>query len=112
MTPFESAGIKKSAQFLKVLGNHYRLQILTLLIAGEKNVSELNTQVKVSQPALSQHLSKLRKEGIVGFRRDQRQIYYYLKNPHILRIIGVVDEALSGVDVSGDSASKIKKAAV
>lgn len=86
--------IKKSAQFLKVLGNSYRLQILYLLVAGEKNVSELNKEVKVSQPALSQHLSKLRKEGIVGFRRDQRQIYYYLKNPHILRIMGVVEEVM------------------
>lgn len=79
---------KKAAAFLKAFGNFYRLQIITLLLAGEKNVSELNKTVKVSQPALSQHLAKLRKAGIVQGRREQRQIFYYISNPHIIRVIG------------------------
>lgn len=94
MTSQEQARLVEKAQLLKVLGNAYRLHIVGLLFSGEKNVSELNKEVKVSQPALSQHLSKLRKEGVVDCRRDQRQIYYYLKNPHIIRILGVVEEAL------------------
>lgn len=108
MPAYEPVRTKKSAQFLKVLGNIYRLQILYILLGGEKNVTELNAQVRVSQPALSQHLSKLRKEGIVGFRRDQRQIYYYLNNPHILRIMGVVEEAMVN-DIMDASAAKQKK---
>jgi len=110
MPTYEPVRTKKSAQFLKVLGNIYRLQILYILLGGEKNVSELNAHVRVSQPALSQHLSKLRKEGIVGFRRDQRQIYYYLNNPHILRIMGVVEEAMTGE--GADQFTKPKKSAV
>lgn len=96
MTTQEPTRLNESAQLLKVLGNSYRLHIVRLLFSGEKNVTELNREVKVSQPALSQHLSKLRKEGVVDCRRDQRQIYYYLKNPHIVRIVGVVDEAVAG----------------
>jgi ArsR family transcriptional regulator len=82
--------LKKSSQILRVLGNFYRLQIVALLLNGEKNVSELNQSV--SQPALSQHLSKLRRDGILGARREQRQIFYYIANPHVIRVLGVVSE--------------------
>ena len=63
---------------------------MNLLISGEKNVTELNEQVKVSQPALSQHLSKLRRAGIVAFRRDRRQIYYYINDPSVLNVLKVM----------------------
>lgn len=88
----DTAHLKKASQSLKVLGNYYRLQIVTLLLNGEKNVSEINKNVNVSQPALSQHLSKLRRDGILGARREQRQIFYYLNNPHVIRVLGVVAE--------------------
>ena len=88
----DTAHLKKASQSLKVLGNFYRLQIVTLLLNGEKNVTELNKNVKVSQPALSQHLSKLRREGMLGARRQQRQIYYYLSNSHVIRVLGVAGE--------------------
>lgn len=83
---------KKSSQILKALGNPYRLQIVNLLLNGEKNVTELNKSIKVSQPALSQHLSKLRLEGILGARREQRQIFYYVNNTQVIRLLGVVSE--------------------
>lgn len=91
----ETHQLKSSSQILKVLGNFYRLQIVTLLLNGEKNVSDLNQSVKVSQPALSQHLSKLRSVGILGARREQRQIYYYITNPHLIRLLGVMNEMSS-----------------
>ena len=104
----DSQQLKKSSQILKVLGNFYRLQIVTLLLNGEKNVSELNQSVKVSQPALSQHLSKLRREGVLGARREQRQIFYYINNPHVIRVLGVVAEMTAGE--SGAVAKKAAKA--
>ncbi|MFM9890042.1 MAG: ArsR/SmtB family transcription factor [Rickettsiales bacterium] len=103
----DTVHLKKSSQVLKVLGNFYRLQIVTLLLNGEKNVSELNQSVKVSQPALSQHLSKLRREGILGARREQRQIFYYIANPHVIRVLGVTAE----MALSMDSAAPAKKVA-
>jgi DNA-binding transcriptional ArsR family regulator len=96
--------LKKSAQILKALGNTYRLQIVTLLLNGEKNVSTLNESVKVSQPALSQHLSKLRREGVVGSRRQQRQIFYFITNPHVIRVLGVVSEMAAAADQKKKSA--------
>lgn len=87
--------LKKSSQVLKALGNFYRLQIVALLLDGEKNVSQINEVVKVSQPALSQHLARLRRESIVAARRQQREIYYYINNPHAARMLGVVAEMAS-----------------
>jgi DNA-binding transcriptional ArsR family regulator len=104
----ETLELKKSANFLKTLGNQYRLQILRQLMSGEKNVTELNLHVKVSQPALSQHLSKMRIAGIVDFRREQRQIYYYLKNPHVLRVIGLAEEAVAHDNDNKAASSKQK----
>lgn len=83
---------KQAAHFLKAIGNYYRLQIVQLLINGEKNVSALNEKVKVSQPALSQHLAKLRHAGIVGSRREQRQIFYFISNPRVIRHLGLLRE--------------------
>lgn len=80
------------ADILKAMGNYYRCQILNELLSGEKNVSTLNTVVFVSQPALSQHLSKLRRQGIVGARREQRQIFYYIIEPDVIRLLGMVGE--------------------
>jgi DNA-binding transcriptional ArsR family regulator len=94
----DNAHLKKASQSLKVLGNYYRLQIVTLLLNGEKNVSEINKSVKVSQPALSQHLSRLRRDGILGSRREQRQIFYFLTNPQVIRVLGVVAEMSAPTD--------------
>lgn len=88
----DTAHVKKTSQILKALGNPYRLQIVCLLLNGEKNVTELNKSIKVSQPALSQHLSKLRLEGILGARREQRQIFYYINNTQVIRLLGVAAE--------------------
>ncbi len=70
--------ISAVSKLLKALANHKRLQILYLLMDGEKNVGELERQVDLSQSALSQHLARLRSDGIVKTRRDAQTIYYSL----------------------------------
>lgn len=66
-------------RLLKALANQKRLQILCLLMEGEKNVGELEKQVGLSQSALSQHLARLRTDHIVKTRRDAQTIYYSLQ---------------------------------
>ena len=73
----DAAALKKlakqagdAAQLLKLLANENRLLILCFLAArGEMTVGELVDVVKLSQSALSQHLAKLRADGLVVFRR-------------------------------------------
>ncbi len=77
---------------LKTIGNPHRLEIIKVLMNGECNVSTINRIVHVSQPALSQGLKKLKDAGIIAARRDSREIYYHIKNPHVIRIIGIAEE--------------------
>lgn len=80
---------------LKAVGNKHRFEIVKILMSGECNVSTINKIVKVSQPALSQHLAKLRNAGVVTGKRNQREIYYHLKDANIIRLIGIAEEMSS-----------------
>jgi len=82
--------LKKSAHLLKTLGNPHRLQIIVQLLDGEKNVTHINASVAVSQPALSQHLARLRSAGILGSRRDQRQIFYFINNDYVPELLALM----------------------
>ena len=65
---------------LKALSNEKRLVIICALSEGEKNVGELERRVDLSQSALSQHLARLRRDGIVKTRREAQTIYYSLQS--------------------------------
>lgn len=67
----------EAADFLRLLANDKRLLILCELMAeGELAVSALADAVELSQSALSQHLAKLRADGLVQTRREAQTIFY------------------------------------
>ena len=90
------AELKKKAgaaeQFLKALGNRYRLLILCELQQGELSVSDLQDRIGLSQSALSQHLARLRQDSLVSTRRQSQTIYYSLANQDVVRIISLLYE--------------------
>jgi DNA-binding transcriptional ArsR family regulator len=61
--------------------------ILCRLHEGECSVGELERVVNLNQSALSQHLARLRNEGIVTTRREAQTIYYRLENYEAVQII-------------------------
>lgn len=69
---------RKASALLKAMANERRLLILCHLATGEKSVGELEAMVSLSQSALSQHLARLRRDGLVGTRRAAQTIYYRL----------------------------------
>ncbi len=72
------------ADVLATLANARRLQILCALIeTGESNVTALVRHVGISQSALSQHLAKMRDEGLIGFRRESQTLWYRIVDPRI-----------------------------
>lgn len=85
-----NSNVSEAAEFLKALANPYRLQVLCELHNGEKSVGELETVVGLSQSALSQHLARLRKDGVVSTRRQSQTIYYSLAHPGAQRVITVL----------------------
>jgi DNA-binding transcriptional ArsR family regulator len=71
--------VPSMAGTFKALGDLTRLQIIYLLstdTSGTLGVSELAARLKISQPAVSQHLKTLKTEGLVESRREGFYIYY------------------------------------
>lgn len=75
---------------LKVLANPERLLLLCQLSQGEFSVGELEEQLDIHQPTLSQQLGVLRNQGVVATRRDGKNIYYSVADPAVLEILLVL----------------------
>jgi len=71
----------RAAALLKALANEHRLMILCALVEREHSVGELNEVIPLSQSALSQHLARLRADGLVSTRREAQVIHYALGEP-------------------------------
>jgi ArsR family transcriptional regulator, virulence genes transcriptional regulator len=76
-----------AVNLLKALSNERRLSIVCALHKGEKSVGALEDIVGLSQSALSQHLARLRRDGIVQTRREAQTIYYSLSNENTKKIL-------------------------
>jgi len=79
------------ASVLGVLANDRRLLILCKLVEmGEATVGTLADEVGLSQSALSQHLARIREEGIVAFRRDAQTLWYRIADPKVEALLATL----------------------
>jgi DNA-binding transcriptional ArsR family regulator len=76
------------ARMLSVLANKERIRILCRLAKKreELSIAELTEGVAISQSALSQHLTKLRKGGIISVRRAGHNSFYRLADPRAAQL--------------------------
>ncbi|MGD8384600.1 MAG: metalloregulator ArsR/SmtB family transcription factor [Lysobacterales bacterium] len=82
----------RASELMKTLGHKDRLMILCQLAEGEKSVGEIAELLSLSQSPLSQHLSRMRKEGLVSTRREAQTIYYSIRSSKASRLIQVLYE--------------------
>src|SRR5690349_18939268 len=81
----------EAARLLKLLANENRLLILCrLAVEREMPVGEIASAVGLSQSALSQHLAKMREEGLVATRREAQTIHYRIADPDTRRILALL----------------------
>ena len=78
---------------LALVANAKRLLILCELAKGERSVGALQQAVDLSQSALSQHLARLRKAGMVDTRRESQTIYYRISDPDLSVLMAALYEA-------------------
>lgn len=87
------ASATQAAALLQAVGNQHRLMVLCLLIVhGEMTVGALNEVVALSPSALSQHLAKMREEGLVTYRREAQTLHYRIDNPHVAKLIATLKD--------------------
>jgi len=79
------------ATLLKAIGNEKRLIILCQLADREEvSVGALAQTVGLGQSALSQHLAKMRDEGIVTTRREGQTIWYRIADARVKELMAIL----------------------
>lgn len=91
------ASAEKACALLKVLAHTDRLILLCRLAQGEFCVSELEADLGIRQPTLSQQLGVLRQEGLVDTRRDGKHIYYRMISADAVAVMQVLHSRICGL---------------
>lgn len=84
------AAATNACALLKVLANPDRLLLMCRLSQGELSVGELEAELGIRQPTLSQQLGLLRENGLVATRRDGKNIFYSVASPQALAVMAVL----------------------
>lgn len=102
--PFDAAAFEASARraanLLRALSNERRLMILCRLGEGELSVGALQARLGLSQSAISQHLARLRAEGLVRTRRAGQTIYYSIAEPTAVRVVATLADAYGSASLA------------
>ena len=88
------ASAAKACALLKIMAHTDRLVLLCRLSQGEFCVGELQADLGIVQPTLSQQLGVLRQEGLVSTRRQGKHVYYRLASADAAAIMQVLHARL------------------
>lgn len=85
---------KLTAEFLKVLADPLRLDILYLLEKNTFNAFKIQTETGRSQSTISKHLNMLVENNLIGFEKRDNIKYYRIKNSEIVELINNINEII------------------
>jgi len=78
MTTATRLDTARAAELFHALSDQIRVDVVTLLLDGERCVCELMAELDLAQSRLSWHLKTLSDAGIISGRREGRWNYYSL----------------------------------
>ena len=79
--------VENLSSLLKSISHPIRLKILCLLQEKELTVGEIRNEVETSNANISQHLSILRNQGVIDFRKDSNFIYNRIADERIIELM-------------------------
>lgn len=82
------------ADLCRTLANDKRLMILAMLGVREMNVGEMAEAIGVPLANISQHLSKLKSQGIVKDKKVAQNVFYSLSDPRMLTACNLIRSVL------------------
>ena len=97
----------QAANMLRALANPHRLKILKLLDQAPHNVMDLCQRLSLRQSLASQHLARLRPDGIVAAERRGHHVVYSLQNARAREILAVLDGRTTKLVKAKSSKSRI-----
>lgn len=84
--------LNKAAYILKAVAHPIRLAILELLSIHEKmGVKDICTTLECEQSLMSHHLINLKLRGILGSTKDGLNVYYWLKEKDVIKLISCIE---------------------
>jgi DNA-binding transcriptional ArsR family regulator len=86
----EMPALDNRIEILKIIAHPVRIKILEELAQGVKCVSDFEDFLEISQPNVSQHLSLLRRYGVIDYFVDGRLRCYFLKEPMVPDLIALL----------------------
>lgn len=81
---------ERAEAMLKLLANAKRLMILCHLVKEAMPVGKLADIVGLSSSALSQHLAKMREQGLVDADRRGQMVYYSISSTEAASILATL----------------------
>jgi DNA-binding transcriptional ArsR family regulator len=75
------------SELLKTMAHPERLMVLCQLTQGEVGAGKLQEGSSLSQSAFSQHLTVLKKHGLVKVRKESQQVFYSLADPRVALLL-------------------------
>lgn len=83
-----------TANALKAMAHPLRWKILCTLGEEEMSVGDIVEHTGTTQSNISQHLEQLRNKNILMSRKESNRIYYRIRNPKLLELIGIMRSVL------------------
>jgi ArsR family transcriptional regulator, cadmium/lead-responsive transcriptional repressor len=87
-----------AAALFRSLGDPARLSILRRLADGEARVVDLTRRLGLAQSTVSKHLACLRGCGLVDYRAEGRQSFYFIAAPELLDLLRSAEHLLAATD--------------
>lgn len=97
----DSEVFERQARICKAFANPTRLQILDCLGRRDWVASDLQTKLGISKANLSQHVAILKAAGIVGTRREGKQVYFSLLMPEVKSACRLIRDVLRAQILNG-----------
>lgn len=83
--------LSSAAECLRILAHPNRLQIVQMLLSGEKySVNDIAVACELAQPTTSDHLRLMQRCGFLASVRDGRTVYYEIAEPHLQDIMNYI----------------------
>ena len=85
--------VEKIAFVLKTIAHPMRVGIIDLLSQNEKmSVNEITAYLGLEQSLTSHHLANLKMKGVLGSKREGKNIFYFLKMKEVVDIVRILED--------------------
>jgi ArsR family transcriptional regulator len=93
--PFSDPIYVLESDLFRVLGHPARIKILELLRDGERSVGDLQAALALDSSSTSQHLSALKRHGLLDSRRERTSVYYRVRDPRLFQLLETARQILT-----------------